>query len=168
MGAQPSKTGMGQYAGQQSACRRQLLFSPLLPRLVDKVDKVLRRLVVSRGAPSCSASGGLSLFLPGLGKQFPAPTAFASPFAASRPQLSPQLPLAPYGGAVKAAAVPHIHQQFNWDCGLACVLMVLRAAAPKAACMDLATLRQYCPTTRCACISALHSFKIFTSICVTS
>lgn len=43
-----------------------------------------------------------------------------------------------------------MRQVFNWDCGLACVLMVLHAAAPaKLAAMDLATLRQYCPTTRC-------------------
>jgi Guanylylate cyclase len=51
---------------------------------------------------------------------------------------------------VCVSQVPHVRQAFNWDCGLACVLMVLQAAAPKAAGMDLATLRQYCPTTRCA------------------
>ena len=56
----------------------------------------------------------------------------------------------PYIELVCMLQVPHVRQAFNWDCGLACVLMVLQAAAPKAAGMDLATLRQYCPTTRCA------------------
>lgn len=45
-------------------------------------------------------------------------------------------------------ATPHVRQQLSWDCGLACVLMVLRAAAPNTAALDLAMLRQYCATTR--------------------
>lgn len=108
-------------------------------------------LVPRRCHSSCSssASSGLSLFLPYLlvgGVSAKAAPSAAAPFI-PRPQLS-------LGGggdcARKAAHVPHVRQHFNWDCGLACVLMVLRAAAPKAACMDLATLRQYCSTTRCA------------------
>ena len=57
---------------------------------------------------------------------------------------------------VRMPQVPHVRQAFNWDCGLACVLMVLQAAAPKAAGMDLATLRQYCPTTRYALQSSCN------------
>jgi hypothetical protein len=39
--------------------------------------------------------------------------------------------------------------------------MVLRAAAPKAACMDLATLRQYCPTTSIWTIDLAHLLRRF-------
>lgn len=45
-------------------------------------------------------------------------------------------------------ATPHVRQLYNWDCGLACVLIVLQAAAPNTASLDLAMLRQYCQTTR--------------------
>jgi Guanylylate cyclase len=48
--------------------------------------------------------------------------------------------------ARSAVAVPHVQQAFNWDCGLACVLMVLRAAGVRG--QDLGTLRALCRTTR--------------------
>jgi Guanylylate cyclase len=39
---------------------------------------------------------------------------------------------------------PHVQQDFNWDCGLACVLMVLRGlGAPERCNMD--TMRHLCP-----------------------
>jgi hypothetical protein len=41
--------------------------------------------------------------------------------------------------------VPHVRQAFNWDCGLACVCMVLRHFGRRDA--DLYSLRQLCPTT---------------------
>ena len=43
--------------------------------------------------------------------------------------------------------VPHVRQHYNWDCGLACVLMVLRAMGVHG--IDFYTLRQCCGTTRC-------------------
>lgn len=58
---------------------------------------------------------------------------------------------APRGGAALGArasvrhAVPHVRQAFNWDCGLACVCMVLRAIGRRDA--ELYALRQMCPTT---------------------
>lgn len=42
--------------------------------------------------------------------------------------------------------VPHVRQLFNWDCGLSCVLMILRAVGIWH--QDLAMLRALCPTTR--------------------
>ena len=45
------------------------------------------------------------------------------------------------------AQVPHVRQHYNWDCGLACVLMVLRAMGVHG--IDFYTLRQCCGTTRC-------------------
>lgn len=62
------------------------------------------------------------------------------------------------------SSLPHVHQLYNWDCGLACVLMVLQGgAAPlqggmvplqgrtpaHTSALDLATLRRFCPVTRC-------------------
>ena len=44
--------------------------------------------------------------------------------------------------------VPHVRQHFNWDCGLACVLMVLRAMGARG--VDFDSLRRLCSTTRCA------------------
>ncbi|EIE26457.1 hypothetical protein COCSUDRAFT_46095 [Coccomyxa subellipsoidea C-169] len=41
--------------------------------------------------------------------------------------------------------VPHIRQVFNWDCGLACVLMVLRAAGIHSE--DFSSLRNLCSIT---------------------
>lgn len=46
-----------------------------------------------------------------------------------------------------AHAVPHVKQTYNWDCGLACVLMVVRALGASAHDCDLRTLRQLCRTT---------------------
>jgi hypothetical protein len=69
--------------------------------------------------------------------------------------------LTPYPSSQPAPKVPHVRQAFNWDCGLACVLMVLQAAAPKAAGMDLATLRQYCPTTSIWTIDLAHLLRRF-------
>ena len=46
-----------------------------------------------------------------------------------------------------AHAVPHVKQTYNWDCGLACVLMVVRALGASAHHCDLRTLRQLCRTT---------------------
>ena len=43
--------------------------------------------------------------------------------------------------------VPHVKQTYNWDCGLACVLMVVRALGASAHHCDLRTLRQLCRTT---------------------
>jgi len=40
-----------------------------------------------------------------------------------------------------ADGVPHVRQTYNWDCGLACVLMSLRAMGATTGC-DLRVLRQ--------------------------
>ena len=53
--------------------------------------------------------------------------------------------------------VPHVRQAYAWDCGLACVLMVLRALGFGG--VNLKALRQMCPTTRCACPYSLLAFS---------
>lgn len=66
------------------------------------------------------------------------------------------------GPAVKPLRVPHVQQLFNWDCGLACVLMVLRAAAPRASAkLDLPDLRQWCSTTSIWTIDLAHLLRRF-------
>ena len=42
--------------------------------------------------------------------------------------------------------VPHVRQLCNWDCGLACVLMVLKVLGVEGC--DLEYLSQLCQTTR--------------------
>mmetsp|Transcript_3140 Transcript_3140/g.11312 ORF Transcript_3140/g.11312 Transcript_3140/m.11312 type:complete len:321 (+) Transcript_3140:113-1075(+) len=44
------------------------------------------------------------------------------------------------------AQVCHVRQSYNWDCGLACVAMVLRTFGVEKD-TDIATLRKLCPTT---------------------
>uniref|UniRef100_A0A452Z8I7 Guanylyl cyclase n=1 Tax=Aegilops tauschii subsp. strangulata TaxID=200361 RepID=A0A452Z8I7_AEGTS len=43
--------------------------------------------------------------------------------------------------------VPHVQQAFTWDCGLACVLMVLRTLGLDC-CHGIAELEKLCRTTR--------------------
>jgi len=50
--------------------------------------------------------------------------------------------------------VPHVRQAFNWDCGLACCLMVLRALG--VADVSLASLRERCPTKSIWTIDLAH------------
>lgn len=55
--------------------------------------------------------------------------------------------------------VPHVRQCFNWDCGLACVLMILRALG---ACrQSFTTLRTLCPTTSIWSIDLAHLLRQF-------
>ncbi|RRT42429.1 hypothetical protein B296_00048191 [Ensete ventricosum] len=42
--------------------------------------------------------------------------------------------------------VPHVRQRFDWDCGLACVLMVLRTIGLEQ--YDIHDLEKLCCTTR--------------------
>jgi hypothetical protein len=42
--------------------------------------------------------------------------------------------------------VPHVRQLCNWDCGLACVLMVLKVLGVEGC--DIKYLSQLCQTTR--------------------
>eukprot|EP00891_Asterochloris_glomerata_P009283 jgi/Astpho2/9283/e_gw1.00139.37.1_t len=51
-------------------------------------------------------------------------------------------------------AVPHIHQAFNWDCGLACALMALQSLG--ATQKDLTTLRSLCCTTSVWTVDLAH------------
>ncbi|PWZ31220.1 hypothetical protein Zm00014a_018792 [Zea mays] len=46
--------------------------------------------------------------------------------------------------------VPHVQQAFTWDCGLACVLMVLRTLGIDC-CDGIADLERLCRTTRSNC-----------------
>lgn len=55
--------------------------------------------------------------------------------------------------------VPHVRQHFNWDCGLACVLMVLRAMGVKG--VDFNYLRRLCPTTSVWTIDLAHLLRRF-------
>ncbi|PSC74764.1 GUCD1 isoform X2 [Micractinium conductrix] len=51
-------------------------------------------------------------------------------------------------------AVPHIPQRYNWDCGLACVLMVLRALGLRQ--YHMGTLLELCPTRSIWTIDLAH------------
>lgn len=55
--------------------------------------------------------------------------------------------------------VPHFQQYFSWDCGLACVLMVLKALAVNGC--DYQTLRQMCPTTSIWTVDLAHLLRRF-------
>ena len=61
-----------------------------------------------------------------------------------------------------AAAVPHVRQAHNWDCGLACVLMALQArgggGAPEA---TLGALRRACGTESVWTIDLAHLLASF-------
>ncbi|GIL62564.1 hypothetical protein Vafri_16759, partial [Volvox africanus] len=55
--------------------------------------------------------------------------------------------------------VPHCKQYFNWDCGLACVLMILQASGlPNC---DYRILRQFCPTTSIWTVDLAHLLRRF-------
>ena len=53
------------------------------------------------------------------------------------------------GGSLARAGlhVPHVRQSFNWDCGLACTEMALRALGVPASQCSLAKLRQRVPSS---------------------
>lgn len=53
--------------------------------------------------------------------------------------------------------VPHVRQHFNWDCGLACVLMILRAMGVRG--VDFASLRRSCPTTSVWTVDLAHLLR---------
>jgi len=55
--------------------------------------------------------------------------------------------------------VPHCKQHFSWDCGLACVLMILKAAGPHLC--DYQTLRRMCPTTSIWTVDLAHLMRRF-------
>lgn len=55
--------------------------------------------------------------------------------------------------------VPHVRQLFNWDCGLACVLMVLRATGVRG--VDYQSLRRLCSTTSVWTIDLAHLIRRF-------
>lgn len=57
------------------------------------------------------------------------------------------------------SGVPHVRQMFNWDCGLACALMVLRAVGFND--LDYSTLRRYCATTSVWTIDLAHVLRRF-------
>lgn len=55
--------------------------------------------------------------------------------------------------------VPHVRQMHSWDCGLACVLMVLRALGRNA--YDLKHLQQLCGTTSVWTVDLAHLLRHF-------
>eukprot|EP00798_Chlamydomonas_sp_ICE-L_P012546 gene12546-15764_t len=55
--------------------------------------------------------------------------------------------------------VPHYRQHFNWDCGLTCVLMVLKAVG--ALNCNHQNLRQLCPTTSIWTVDLAHLLRRF-------
>ncbi|KAL4452684.1 hypothetical protein ABPG75_008346 [Micractinium tetrahymenae] len=71
-----------------------------------------------------------------------AAAALAAAAAASEPPQASSLP------------VPHIQQAYNWDCGLACVLMVLRALDMRQ--HHFGTLLDMCPTRSIWTIDLAH------------
>nr|CAB3465063.1 unnamed protein product [Digitaria exilis] len=72
--------------------------------------------------------------------------------AGQGPSADGQIPLARRSYCVD---VPHVQQAFTWDCGLACVLMVLRTLGVDC-CDGIADLERLCRTTR------FFSFSFFT------
>jgi len=55
--------------------------------------------------------------------------------------------------------VPHVRQAFNWDCGIACVLMIVRSLGLKH--VDLRYLRDVCGTTSIWTIDLAHLLRHF-------
>uniref|UniRef100_A0A452Z8I3 Guanylyl cyclase n=1 Tax=Aegilops tauschii subsp. strangulata TaxID=200361 RepID=A0A452Z8I3_AEGTS len=58
--------------------------------------------------------------------------------------------------------VPHVQQAFTWDCGLACVLMVLRTLGLDC-CHGIAELEKLCRTTSVWTVDLaylLHKFSV--------
>ncbi|KAK9806265.1 hypothetical protein WJX72_007781 [[Myrmecia] bisecta] len=70
-------------------------------------------------------------------------------------QLSPEQESAPRAAVV----VPHVRQLYNWDCGLACVLMVLRALGIHH--QNLQSLSSLCPTTSIWTVDLAHLLRHF-------
>lgn len=65
-------------------------------------------------------------------------------------------------GGATWLSLPHVHQLFNWDCGLACVLMVLQGGAvPAAGNADMAMMRRYCHVTSIWTIDLAHLLRRF-------
>ena len=55
--------------------------------------------------------------------------------------------------------MPHVRQSYNWDCGLACVLMVLRGLGWDS--IDLHKLRSMCPTKSIWTVDLAHLLRSF-------
>lgn len=55
--------------------------------------------------------------------------------------------------------VPHVQQEQNWDCGLACVLMVLGSLGAQRC--DLRTMRRLCTTQSIWTIDLAHLLRAF-------
>ncbi|KAK9841797.1 hypothetical protein WJX81_003931 [Elliptochloris bilobata] len=70
-----------------------------------------------------------------------------------------QLALFPRAQAPRFVRVPHVRQSYEWDCGLACALMVLRAAGVRS--QSLQALRQLCPTTSIWTVDLAHLLRRF-------
>jgi hypothetical protein len=121
----------------------------------------------AEGAPPSSGYGGWYAFF-GAALVAPTRTALPSPSSSSSGSggsgddgpccASTQAPLAPWP-ADKAAGpapaqrrphVPHVAQRDSWDCGLACVLMALRALGFDWQVVRYQDLLMLCPTNRCA------------------
>ncbi|XP_020114104.1 protein GUCD1 isoform X2 [Ananas comosus] len=74
---------------------------------------------------------------------------------------SPADSLASFAARSHFVDVPHVRQLFNWDCGLACVLMVLRALGIE--CCDIHDLEKLCSTTSIWTVDLaflLHKFSV--------
>ena len=64
------------------------------------------------------------------------------------------VPVPHEGQQSHATDLPHVRQSFNWDCGLACVLMILRGMG--ATRCDLPAMRLLCPTTSIWTVDLAH------------
>ena len=63
----------------------------------------------------------------------------------------------------RARSVPHVRQSFNWDCGLACTEMALRALGMRSEDCGLRFLRRLCPSESIWTVDlayVLHSFGV--------
>ncbi|KAL0018589.1 hypothetical protein WJX77_002963 [Trebouxia sp. C0004] len=56
-------------------------------------------------------------------------------------------------------ALPHVQQSFNWDCGLACALMVLKSLGVSY--LNMASLRSLCSTTSVWTVDLAHLMRHF-------
>ncbi|GFR50726.1 hypothetical protein Agub_g12983 [Astrephomene gubernaculifera] len=79
--------------------------------------------------------------------------------SSSAPCVSTSVPCSQGVQSVVHAHVPHCKQHFNWDCGLACVQMILEASGfPNC---DYQTLRHLCDTTSVWTVDLAHLLRRF-------
>jgi hypothetical protein len=89
-----------------------------------------------------------------------APSSPSAPSPPSRPSASASSGIAASSPRFSPADVPHVRQEHNWDCGLACALSALRCMGADRT-VTLATLRRLCPTRSVWTVDLAHLLRRF-------